>query len=62
MNALYLEVGGNFNSILEMSYWRFKSIVKSLNKRNTIRSGKPWIENKLPRSSKDMIARRKKQR
>lgn len=62
MNFLYLEVGGSFQSILEMSYWRFKSILKTLNKKNTIKSGKPWVEQGVPRSSKDMIERRKKQR
>lgn len=62
MNFLYLEVGGNFNDVLRMNYWRFKQIIKTLNKRNTLKSGKPWIEKGLPRSSKDMIEKRKKQR
>lgn len=62
MNFLYLEVGGNFHDILHMNYWRFKSILKSLNKLNHIKSGKPYIEHGLPQSNKDMIDRRKEQR
>jgi len=62
MNFLYLEVGGNFDDILQMGYWRFLSILKSLHKINTIKSGEPWIEEGIPQSSKDMIELRKKQR
>lgn len=62
MNFLYLEVGGNFEDILHMNYWRFTSILKSLNKINSIKSGKPYTEAGIPRSSKDMISKRKTQR
>lgn len=62
MNFLYLETGGKFENVLSLNYWRFKSIVYTLNKRNTIKSGKPWIERGIPQSSKDMIAKRKEQR
>ena len=62
MNFLYFEVGGNFQDILSMSYWRFKNILKSLNKFNHIKSGKPYIEHGLPQSNKDMINKRKEQR
>jgi hypothetical protein len=62
MNFLYLEVGGNFTDILHMDYWRFNSILKSLGKLNAIKSGKPYTEAGVPRSSKDMIEKRKKQR
>ena len=62
MNFLYLEVGGNFENILHMDYWRFISILKSLNKLNHIKSGKPYTEAGIPRSSKDMISKRKTQR
>lgn len=61
MNFLYLDVGGNFQEILHMDYWRFMSLIKSLNKINSIKNGKPYIEQGIPRSSKDMISRRKKQ-
>ena len=62
MNFLYLEVGGNFNDILHMDYWRFISIIKSLNKKNALKSGKPYTEAGIPQSSKDMISKRKTQR
>jgi len=62
MNFLFLETHSNFQEILHMNYWRFRSIVKSLNKINRIKSGKPYIEESIPQSSKDMIARRKAQR
>jgi hypothetical protein len=46
-----------------MGYWRFRDILKTLNKINCIASGRPYIEEgPLPRSSQDMIARRKAQR
>ena len=62
MNFLYLEVGGNFQEILHMDYWRFTSILKSLNKTNSIKSGKPYTEVGIPQSSKDMIDKRKAQK
>lgn len=62
MNLLYLEVGGNFQEILHMDYWRFISILRSLNKINSIKSGKPYVEEGIPQSSKDMISKRKTQR
>ena len=62
MNFLYLEVGGNFQEILHMDYWRFISILKSLNKMNSIKSGKSYTETGVPQSSKDLIERRKQQR
>jgi len=62
MNFLYLEVGGNFQEILHMDYWRFISVIKSLNKINSIKSGKPYTEIGIPQSSKDLIERRKQQR
>jgi len=62
MNFLYLEVGGNFQEILYMNYWRFLSILKSLNKINSIKSGKPYVEQGISQSSKDMISKRKVQR
>jgi len=62
MNFLYLEVGGNFQEILHMDYWRFISILKSLNKINCAKSGKPYTEQGLPQSNKDLISRRKAQR
>lgn len=62
MNFLYLKIGGNFTDILHMNYWRFISILKSLKKLNAIESGKPYTEEGVPQSSKDMIAKRKKQR
>ena len=62
MNFLYLEVGGNFQEILHMDYWRFMSILKSLNKINSIKSGKPYVEQGIPQSSKDMISKRETQR
>lgn len=62
MNFLYLEVGGNYQDILSMNYWRFKSILKTLNKVNSIKSGKPYVEQGIPQSSKDMIEKRKQQR
>jgi len=58
---LYLEKGG-LDEILSMNYWRFKSIIATLQKKRKIESGKPYIEKGLPQSSKDMIERRKKQR
>ena len=45
-----------------MSYWRFTSILKTLNKLNHIKSGKPYTEAGVPQSNKDMISRRKAQR
>ncbi|MFW9853044.1 MAG: hypothetical protein ACFFDS_08880 [Candidatus Thorarchaeota archaeon] len=45
-----------------MSFWRFKAILKTLEKKLCIESGKPYIEQGLSRSAKDMIERRKKQR
>jgi len=48
--------------ILNMNYWRFKSILRTLEKKMCIESGKPYIERGLPQSSRDMIERRKKQR
>jgi len=45
-----------------MDYWRFISILKSLNKINSIKSGKPYTEAGVPQSSKDLIERRKQQR
>jgi len=62
MNFLYLEVGGNFQEILHMDYWRFINILRSLNKMNSIKSGKPYTEAGVPQSSKDLIERRKQQR
>jgi len=62
MNFLYLEVGGNFQEISHMDYWRFMSIIKSLNKMNSIKNGKPYTEIGIPQSSKDLIERRKQQR
>jgi len=62
MNFLYLEVGGKYGDLLTMNYWRFRSILKTLNKVNCIKSGKPYIEQGLPQSSKDMIEKRKQQR
>jgi len=61
MNIIYLQVG-NYQEILDMNFWRFKSITKTYNKIKTIESGQPYIERGIPRSSKDMIERRKKQR
>lgn len=62
MNFLYLETGSNYEDLLNMNYWRFRSVMDTLHKRNTVKSGKVWVENKVPQSSKDMIARRKAQR
>jgi len=45
-----------------MNYWRFLSILKTLNKINSIKSGKPYTEAGVPRSSKDMISKREAQR
>ena len=45
-----------------MNYWRCKSIIKTLEKKKCIESGKPYFEKGLPQSSKDMIEKRKKQR
>jgi len=45
-----------------MDYWRFTSILKSLNKINCIKSGKSYTEEGIPQSSKDMIEKRKAQR
>lgn len=61
MNVVYLKVG-NYDEILNMSYWRFKGILDTLEKINAISSGKPYLIKKLPRSSKDMIEKRKAQR
>jgi len=62
MNYLFLEVGGNFNDILHMNYWRFRSIMATLHKKNCIQNGKPYVETGLSQSSRDMIAKRKAQR
>jgi len=45
-----------------MDYWRFISILRSLNKSNSIKSGKPYVEEGIPQSSKDMISKRESQR
>lgn len=45
-----------------MNYWRFRSILKTLDKKLKIESGKPYIEEGLPQSTKDMIEKRKAQR
>jgi len=45
-----------------MNYWRFKSIIKTFEKKKRLESGKPYIEQGLPKSSKDMIERRKELR
>lgn len=60
VNMLYLQQG-NLKEILHMNYWRFKSILRTLEKKNCIESGRPYIERGLPQSSKDMIARKKAQ-
>jgi len=61
IHLLYLE-RGNLEEILKMNYWRFKSIIRTLEKKKRIESGKSYIEPGIPQSSKDMIARRKAQR
>lgn len=38
------------------------SILKTLNKVNSAKSGKPYTEAGVPQSSKDMISKRKTQR
>jgi len=43
-----------------MNYWRFKSILRTLDKKKHIESGKSYTEPGLPQSSKDMIERLKK--
>lgn len=48
--------------IVNMNYWRFKSILKTLEKKLCIESGKPYVERGIPQSNKDMIEKRKKQR
>lgn len=58
---LYLEKG-NLTEILGMNYWRFLQILETWKKINAIKSGKPVITKGVPRSSKDMIERRKQQR
>jgi len=61
VNLLYLQ-NGNMEEILNMNYWRFKSVLKTLEKKMCFESGKSYIEHGLPQSSKDMIEKRKKQR
>jgi len=61
VNLLYLQ-NGNMEEILNMNYWRFKSILITLEKKTCLESGKPYIEHGLPQSSKDMIEKRIKQR
>lgn len=45
-----------------MNFWRFIQMTKVAHKIHQIESGEGYIEKGIPESSKDMIARRKKQR
>ena len=45
--------------ILSMSYWRFNSILKSIEEQDKVNSGKPIVQQGLYQSQKDMIARTK---
>lgn len=51
------------SEIQKMNYWRFRNVLKTLEKKICIENGKPYVEQgPLPQSTKDMIARRKAQR
>lgn len=56
VNALYLKTG-NMSDILKMNYWRFRNVLKTMEKIHNIESGKQVVDTKVPQSNKDMIAR-----
>ena len=56
INFLYLETGG-LEEILNMSYWRYISIMETLNEKNN--SGKPKGKGFIWKSQQDMINKTK---
>ncbi len=61
INTLYLKAGG-LPEILNMSYWDFTSIIKTLSISNARQSGREVAKKGLSSTEKQMIERRKKQR
>jgi len=45
------------SDILKMSYWRFISLLQVSEKQGKINSGKPYVQEGLYQSQKDMIKR-----
>ena len=45
------------SDILKMSYWRFISLLQVSEKQGKINSGKPYVQEVLYQSKKDMIKR-----
>lgn len=58
INNLYLEHGG-LKEILEMSYWRYLSLMDTVRTRNAGKHGKPVGHSQIFKSQQDMINKTK---